>query len=100
MLERMSVGTLHALPIQLVSRYTGGYIVDRRQGATGMNGGVFAFFQTAGGFLPKPRVAKLLNWIGSKLKNFPKNRSHEDDLPAKWKPLGRKHGLKTAEAWD
>lgn len=84
----------------LVSRYTGGYIVDRRQGATGEFGGVFAFFKVAGGFLPSPRIAKVLNWVGSKVKNFPKNRSHREDLPAKWKTLGRTHGLRTAEAWD
>lgn len=84
----------------LVSRYTGGYIVDRRQGATGEFGGVFAFFKVAGGFLPPPRLAKLLNWVGSKMKNFPKNRSHRDDLPAKWKDLGRTHGLRTEDAWD
>lgn len=83
-----------------VARYTGGYIVDRRQGATGEFGGVFAFFKVAGGFLPSPRLSKVLNWVGSKVKNFPKNRSHKDDLPAKWKGLGRKHGLRTADAWD
>lgn len=84
----------------LVARYTGGYIVDRRQGATGEFGGVFAFFKVAGGFLPSPQLAKLFNWIGSKMKNFPKNRSHVDDLPPKWRELGREHGLRTVEAWD
>lgn len=84
----------------LVSRYTGGYIVDRRQGKTGEFGGVFAFFKVAGGFLPPPRLARVLNWVGSKMKNFPKNRSHRDDLPAEWRCLGRTHGLRTEEAWE
>ena len=83
-----------------VSRYTGGYIVDRRQGATDMNGGIFAFFKTVGGFLPGRRVAKLLNALGALLKNFPKNRSRKEDLPPKWAPLGRQFGLRTADAWD
>ena len=83
----------------LVSRYTGGYIVDRRQGSTGEFGGYFAVTKTVGGFLPSQRLAKLLNWIGAKLKKFPKARSHEDDLPAKWRPLGRTHGVRTDDAW-
>ena len=82
-----------------VCRYTGGYIIDRRQGATGEFGGVFAFFKVAGGFLPSPRLGKVLNWVGSKLRNFPKNRSHRDDLPMQFKSLGRTHGLRTADAW-
>lgn len=84
----------------LVTRYTGGYIVDRRQGQTGEFGGFFAITKTVGGFLPSLRVAKLLNWIGAKLKKFPKARSHVDDLSPAWRHLGREHGLRTEESWD
>ena len=59
-----------------VSRYTGGYVVDRTQGKWGMNGAWFAISKTVGGFLPPLRVGKVLNAIGARLKNFPKNRSH------------------------
>ena len=83
-----------------VSRYTGGYVVDRTQGKTGMLGAMFAVTKTVGGFVPSLRVAKLLNAIGARLKNFPKARSHQEDLPAKWRPLGRRFGKRTAEAWD
>ena len=83
----------------LVTRYTGGYIVDRRQGSTGEFGGFFAITKTVGGFLPGLRLARVLNWIGAKLKGFPKARSHEDDLSAEWKGLGRTHGLRTDDAW-
>ena len=83
-----------------VSRYTGGYVVDRTQGKTGMLGAMFAVTKTVGGFVPSLRVAKILNAIGARLKNFPKARSHRDDLPAKWRPLGRRFGKRTAEAWD
>ena len=83
-----------------VSRYTGGYVVDRRQGATGMLGAIFGIIKTVGGFVPGRRVAKILNAIGARLKNFPKARSHQEDLPAKWRPLGRRFGKRTAEAWD
>ena len=51
------------------------------------------------GFLPSLRVAKVLNWVGAKLKRFPKARSHEDDLPQQWKDLGRTHGVRTEDAW-
>jgi hypothetical protein len=83
-----------------VSRYTGGYVVDRTQGKTGMLGAMFAVTKTVGGFVPSLRVAKILNAIGARLKNFPKARSHRDDLPARWRPLGRRFGKRTAEAWD
>ena len=83
-----------------VSRYTGGYVVDRTQGKTGMLGAMFAVTKTVGGFVPSLRVAKILNAIGARLKNFPKNRSHQEDLPAKWRSLGRRFGKRTAEAWD
>ena len=83
-----------------VSRYTGGYVVDRTQGKTGMLGAMFAVTKTVGGFVPSLRVAKILNAIGARLKNFPKARSHREDLPAKWRSLGRRFGKRTAEAWD
>ena len=83
-----------------VSRYTGGYVVDRTQGKTGMLGAMFAVTKTVGGFVPSLRVAKILNAIGARLKNFPKARSHRDDLPAKWRSWGRGFGKRTAEAWD
>lgn len=83
----------------LVTRYTGGYIVDRRQGTTGEFGGFFAVTKTVGGFLPGMRLAKVLNWVGAKLKRFPKARSHEADLPTRWKGQGRSHGVRTDEAW-
>ena len=83
-----------------VSRYTGGYVVDRRQGKTGMLGAVFAIVKTAGGFVPGRRVAKILNSIGALRKNFPKARSRAEDLPAKWRSWGRGFGKRTAEAWD
>ena len=83
-----------------VSRYTGGYVVDRRQGATGMLGAIFGIIKTAGGFVPGRRVAKILNSIGALRKNFPKARSRAEDLPAKWRSWGRGFGKRTAEAWD
>ena len=76
-----------------------GYIVDRRQGTTGEFGGFFAITKTVGGFLPGMRLAKVLNWVGAKLKRFPKARSHEADLPTRWKGQGRSHGVRTDEAW-
>ena len=45
------------------------------------------------------KLVKLLNWIGAKRKDYPKGRSHADDLPAAWASRGRKHGLRTADAW-
>ena len=83
-----------------VSRYTGGIVVDRVAGSTGTNGGYYAIMKTVGGFLPPRRVGRLLNAIGARLKNFPKNRSHQGDLPAKWRSWGRGFGKRTAEAWD
>jgi len=84
----------------LITRYTGGYIVDRRQGTTGEFGGFFAITKTVGGFLPSLRVAKVLNWVGAKLKGFPKARSHAEDLSPEWQDLGRTHGLRTTDSWD
>jgi hypothetical protein len=83
----------------LVTRYTGGYIVDRRQGSTGEFGGFFAITKAVGGFVPSLRVARVLNWIGAKLKRFPKARSHRDDLAPQWRSLGRAHGVRTEDAW-
>merc|ERR1711871_940615 len=74
------------------------FVVDRTQGKTGMLGAMFAVTKTVGGFVPSLRVAKILNAIGARLKNFPKARSHRDDLPAKWRSLGRRFGKRTAEA--
>lgn len=83
-----------------VSRYTGGYIVDRNEGSTGMNGGFFAIMKTVGGFTPGRRVGKILNAVGALLKNFPKNRSRREDLPSRWRSLGRGYGKRTVESWD
>jgi hypothetical protein len=83
-----------------VSRYTGGYVVDRRQGSCGEYGGYFAITKTVGGFIPGRRLAKSLNAVGALLKNFPKNRSRREDLPAKWRSLGRGFGKRTKESWD
>ena len=84
-----------------ISRYTGGYIADVRDGKTGAFGAMFAVLTAIGVPAPTPggKVFKVLNWIGSKSKDYPKARSHAEDLPEKWAHLGRKHGLRTADAW-
>ena len=46
------------------------------------------------------KLVKVLNWFGAKRKDYPKGRSHADDLPAAWAARGRKHGLRTADAWS
>jgi len=84
-----------------VVRMTGGYIADVRDGETGDAGAMFAVMRAVG--VPTPRaggkLVKVLNWIGAKRKDYPKGRSHADDLPAAWASSGRKHGLRTADAW-
>ena len=84
-----------------VVRMTGGYIADVRDGETGDAGAMFAVMRAVG--VPTPRqggkLVKVLNWIGAKRKDYPKGRSHADDLPAAWASRGRKHGLRTADAW-
>ena len=79
-----------------VSRYTGGYVVDRRQGKTGMLGAVFAIVKRRGaGSSRGRRVAKILNSIGALRKNFPKARSARRTY-AKWRSWGRGFGKRTA----
>lgn len=84
-----------------VSRLTGGYIADVRDGGTGDAGAMFAVMRSIGAPTPRPtgKTVKILNWIGAKLKDYPKARSHADDLPPAWASRGRTHGLRTAEAW-
>lgn len=90
-----------------VTKYTGGYVVDYREGDTQEAGAMFAVMRSVG--MPAPRLGtpkkpgkllRIANWLGAKMKNFPKGRSHANDLPSEWKDFGRTHGLKTAEAWD
>lgn len=84
-----------------VVRMTGGYIADVRDGETGDAGAMFAVMRAVGVPTPRPggKLVKVLNWIGAKRKDYPKGRSHADDLPAAWASRGRKHGLRTADAW-
>ena len=84
-----------------VVRYTGGYIADVRDGQTGDAGAMFAVMRAVGAPTPTPtgKTVKILNWIGAKLKDYPKGRSHTEDLPAAWASQGRRHGLRSAEAW-
>ena len=85
-----------------ICRFTGGYICDVRDGLTGDAGAMFGVMRSVG--VPTPpatsRLVKFLNWVGAKRKDYPKGRSHADDLPAAWASKGRKHGLRTAEAWS
>lgn len=114
-----------------VSRLTGGYIADARDGASGREGAMFAVMKAVGVPTPNPhgrceagsrapgflavllacalltretdggrRLVKLLNWLGAKRKDYPKARSHVDDLPGAWQAWGRKHGRRTADAWS
>jgi len=85
-----------------VVRLTGGYIADVRDGPTGREGAMFAVMKSVGVPTPDPngRLVKVLNWLGAKRKDYPKARSHVDDLPDKWKPFGRTHGRRTADAWS
>lgn len=83
-----------------VEKFTGGYITDVRDNPSGPLGAGFALMKCIGGLVPQLWLARILNWVGAKMRNFPKARSHVDDLPAKWQPLGRTHGLRAAEAWE
>ena len=83
-----------------VEKLTGGYISDNRLNPSGPFGASFALMKCIGGFVPPLWLAKILNWLGAKMANFPKGRSHALDLPAKWQSLGRNHGLRAADAWD
>ena len=85
-----------------VVRMTGGYIADVRDGETGDAGAMFAVMRAVGVPTPRPggKLVKVLNWIGAKRKDYPKGCSHADDLPAAWASRGRKHGLRTADAWS
>jgi hypothetical protein len=85
-----------------VVRMTGGYIADVRDGETGDAGAMFAVMRAVGVPTPRPggKLVRFLNWLGAKRKDYPKGRSHADDLPAAWASKGRKHGLRTADAWS
>lgn len=86
-----------------VARLTGGYITDVRDGTTGGAGAMFAVLKSVGAKgTPRPggKTFKFLNWLGAKMKDFPKGRSHRDDLPSKWASLGRSYGLRTVDAWS
>mmetsp|Transcript_29457 Transcript_29457/g.35869 ORF Transcript_29457/g.35869 Transcript_29457/m.35869 type:complete len:254 (+) Transcript_29457:89-850(+) len=85
-----------------IVRYTAGYIIDNRDGDTGDYGAMFAVLKTVGAFTPRPggKTARFLNMVGSMMKDFPKGRSHVDDLPEKWSAMGRKYGLRSKDAWS
>lgn len=87
----------------LVTKLTGGYVVDYRDGETGAAGAMFAVGKSVGAPMPRAwppgKLLKFLNWVGAKMKNFPKGRSHKLDLPSAWAEQGRSHGLRTADAW-
>lgn len=85
-----------------VVRFTGGYITDVRDGGTGDAGAMFAVMRSVGVPAPRPggKTVKFLNWVGAKRKDYPKGRSHRDDLPPKWVQYGRDHGLRTKDAWS
>ena len=85
-----------------VTRMTGGYIADVRDGETGDAGAMFAVMRSVGLPTPRPggKLVRILNWLGAKRKDYPKGRSHSDDLPDAWALKGRKHGLRTADAWS
>ena len=84
-----------------VTRLTGGYIADVRDGETGEAGAMFGVMRAVGVPTPRPggKTVKVLNWIGAKMKDYPKGRSHADDLPAAWASRGRTHGVRSSEAW-
>ena len=72
-----------------------------RQNAYGANGAMFAVMNAVGMPTPRPggKINRILNWLGSFKKGFPKAKSHVDDLPAKYAHLGRRYGLRAADAW-
>ena len=84
-----------------VTRQTGGYIADVRDGATGDAGAFFAVARAIGAPMPRAagKTARVASWVGAKLKDYPKGRSHAADLPAAWTSRGRTHGLRSADAW-
>jgi len=88
----------------LITKFTGGYVVDYRDTKTKDAGAMFAVARSVGAFMPRAwppgSLLKFLNWLGAKMKNFPKGRSHRLDLPSGWADLGRKHGLRTADSWS
>ena len=51
-------------------------------------GAMFAVMRAVG--VPTPRAGgktvKMLNWLGAKKVDYPKGRSHRDDLPLEWAP--------------
>lgn len=85
-----------------VCRHTSGYIADVRDGDTGDAGAMFAVMRAVGAPTPRAggKTVRFLNWLAAKRKDYPKGRSHADDLPAKWAHLGRTHGLRTVDAWS
>merc|ERR1712146_349545 len=90
----------------LVTKFTGGYVVDNKEeGTAGEFGAMFAVLKSIGAPYPRPGTLEhpgkrflLANWIGSMTKNFPKQKSRVEDLPDEWKKWGRKSGLMSSEA--
>ena len=72
-----------------------------RDGATGDAGAIWAVARAIGAPMPRAagKTARVANWVGAKLKDFPKGRSHAADLPAAWTSRGRTKGLRSANAW-
>merc|ERR1712039_897349 len=87
-----------------VKKLTGGYVVDYRDGNTKDAGAMFAVGRTVGAPMPRAwppgKLLRFLNWLGAKMKNFPKGRSHKLDLPPQYSELGRNYGLRTDDAWS
>ncbi|KAG8469093.1 hypothetical protein KFE25_007611 [Diacronema lutheri] len=83
-----------------VRLYTGGYVADRREGNTGGLGAFFAVLKAINFPVPPPEAFALIRIPFEAVKDVPKSSSHADDLPGKYKALGRTYGLRTAEAWS
>ena len=77
-----------------VSRMTGGYIADVRDGETGEAGAMFAVMRAVG--VPTPRaggkLVKVLNWLGAKRRGLP-----EGTLPCGRPPGGM--GCEGPKTW-
>lgn len=84
-----------------IKSFTGGYVTDVRDGETGGMGALFGVLKSIRVPAPRPggKTFKFLNWVGSKMVDFPKAKSHSLDLPKEWAEYGRKHGKRTADAW-
>mmetsp|Transcript_22837 Transcript_22837/g.52972 ORF Transcript_22837/g.52972 Transcript_22837/m.52972 type:complete len:289 (+) Transcript_22837:66-932(+) len=83
-----------------IKQFTGGYVADKREGNTGGYGAFFAVLKTIGVPIPPPELFTVLSIGGDFLKDTPKSVSHVEDLPGKFKKMGRSFGLRTADAWS